>query len=262
MEKMDRLSDDAAPGGQRKAAAGPQAAVKVSVVIPAYDEEESIEACVAEVKRAMDPLRTPYEILVVDDGSRDGTAEILRRLRQSIPNLRAVRFVRNAGQTAALDAGFKEARGSVVVTLDADMQNDPADIPVLLDMLNEWDVVCGIRRKRQDSLVRRISSRIGNGFRNWVTHENIRDVGCTLRAFRADCLRGVKLYTGMHRFLPTLLKLEGCRVAQVPVNHRPRRLGKTKYGIKNRLFKGLRDVLAVRWMQSRWLRYQIAERIE
>jgi len=163
---------------------------------------------------------------------------------------------------SAFDAGFKAARGKAVITMDADQQNDPADIPRLLEALEQWDVVCGYRQKRHDSVVRRISSRVANWVRNKLTRESIRDVGCSLRAVKRECLQGLKLYNGMHRFLPTLLRLDGWRVTEVPVNHRPRRRGKSKYGIRNRLFRGLRDLMAVRWMRSRWLRYRIAERIE
>ena len=150
--------------------------------------------------------------------------------------------------------------------MDADLQNDPADIPRLVELTGTWDVVCGYRATRHDSFVpriaSRIASRIANGFRNRFTGESIRDVGCSLRAMRAECLKGLKLYNGMHRFLPTLLKLDGYSITECPVNQRPRERGTSKYGIRNRLFCGLRDTIAVRWMQSRWLRYEIEEKSE
>ncbi len=239
---------------------GPQ--VELSVVVPAYNEEESVVACVEELRQVMEQLGRPYEIIVVDDGSTDGTVGVLREQKTRFPELVIVRFDRNQGQTAAFDAGFKAARGRVIVTMDADMQNDPADIPWLVELTRYWDVVCGYRKTRHDSIVRRVSSAIANGVRNWLTDEFIRDVGCSLRAMRAECVKGLKLYTGMHRFLPTLLKLDGYRVTEYPVNHRPRQRGKSKYGIGNRLFRGLRDLMAVRWMKSRWLRYKVKETIE
>jgi len=163
------------------------------------------------------------------------------------------------GQTAALDAGFRAVRGEVTVTLDADLQNDPADIPSLLAWLDRADVVNGVRQRRRDSVVRRLSSRIANGVRNRVTGEAVTDVGCSLRVMRSEYLRRVKLFRGMHRFLPTLLRMEGARVVEVPVAHRARRYGASKYGIRDRLWVGLTDLAAVRWMQARALRYRKTE---
>jgi len=233
----------------------------VSLVIPAFNEEECIAESLREAVGVLSGLGVPYEIIVVDDGSTDRTFELLREAKGETPALRVLRFARNCGQTAAFDAGFKAVRGRQVITMDADRQNDPADIPRLLDSLADYDVVCGVRRKRRDSLVRRLSSRIANAVRNWLTGDNIRDVGCSLRAFRAESLRDLKLYTGMHRFLPTLLKWDGWTVTEVSVNHRARTQGRSKYGIGNRLFRGLRDLFAVRWMRSRWLSYEVAEEI-
>jgi len=236
--------------------------VALSLVIPAYNEEETIEECVREADGVLARLGRPYEILVVDDGSTDGTFERLRALKRGVSALRAIRYRENRGQTTAMAAGFENARAEIIVTIDADMQNDPADIPRLVDRLGDYDVVCGVREKRRDSFVRKASSTIANSVRNRLTHENIHDVGCTLRAFRAAYLRRVKLFEGMHRFLPTLLRLEGARIVEIPVRHRPRLKGKNKYGIGNRLFKGLRDLWAVRWMQSRYIRYRVEEEIE
>ena len=237
------------------------APVEISVVIPAYDEEEAIARCLSEVKRVMDSLGRPYEIVVVDDGSRDATFEILREHRKTMPELVALRFDRNNGQTAAFDAGFKAARGEIIVTMDADLQNDPADIPRLVELVGQWPLVNGYRQKRRDSLVRKVSSKIGNGVRNRLTGRTVRDVGCSIRAFRAECVRGLPLFEGMHRFLPTLIKMRGYEMTEIPVNHRPRALGKSKYGVLNRAFKGLRDLFAVRWMQRRWLRYRVEEKL-
>ena len=236
-------------------------APKLSVVIPAYNEEACIAECVEEVCAVMDKLGVTYEVLVVDDGSTDRTFDILRELKARYPQLRAIRYRKNAGETAATDGGLKHARGEFIATVDADLQNDPADIPRMLELMKDWDVVCGVRQKREDSFLRRMSSRVANWTRNRLTHESITDVGCTMKIIRASCVRNLKLYTGMHRFLPTLLRMEGARVTEVPVNHRPRTKGKSKYGVWNRLFRGLRDCLAVRWMQSRWLRYEVKDEL-
>ena len=192
----------------------------------------------------------------MDDGSRDGTPEELRAAESADSRVRVVRFKRNLGQTAALAAGFSLAKGDAIVTLDGDLQNDPADIPRLVRMLAEWDAVCGIRLRRQDGGWKRFSSRIANAFRNWVTGDDTVDTGCTLKAFRRECLAGLELYQGMHRFLPTLIKMRGFRVAQVPVNHRPRVHGNTKYGTWGRMVKGLADVYAVRWMKKNRIDFQ------
>ncbi|HVP31325.1 MAG TPA: glycosyltransferase family 2 protein [Myxococcota bacterium] len=230
----------------------------ISVVIPVHDEEENLARLHAEVSAALEKL-PPAEIIFVDDGSRDGSLARMRALATRDPRVRVLALEGNHGQTAALDAGFKAVAGDITVTLDADLQNDPADIPRLVALLDRADCVNGVRTARQDGFVRKLSSRIGNGFRNWATREDVTDVGCSLRAMRSVYLRRVKLFRGMHRFLPTLLRLEGARVVEVPVAHRPRHAGRSKYGIGNRLFVGLLDVLAVRWMQSRALRYRVRD---
>ncbi len=179
--------------------------------------------------------------------------------------MRVIRQARNAGQSAALDAGFRHARGDIVVTLDADLQNDPADIPLLLARLEAADgadVVCGVRARRRDSWVRRASSGIANAVRNRLTRESVADVGCTLRACRAEYLRRVPAWNGMHRFLPTLLRMEGARIAEVNVSHRPRRFGEPKYNIRNRLWRASTDLLGVRWLQQRWIDRRLAEEVE
>ncbi len=233
----------------------------ISVVIPAYNEEDSIEECLRQTSSVLDSIGLSYEICVVDDASSDRTFARLKGIRKNLPQLRALRLRTNRGQSAALDAGFRHAAGNVVVTMDADLQNDPADIPKLLAATEEYDVVCGVRKNRRDNLVRRGSSRIANCVRNRLTNENIQDVGCSLRAMKREFLVRLKLYDGMHRFLPTLLKMEGAKVTEIPVNHRPRRRGKTKYNIRNRLFRGVRDLIAVRWMRRRWIRYEVEEEI-
>jgi glycosyltransferase involved in cell wall biosynthesis len=177
--------------------------------------------------------------------------------------VRLVRLKANAGETAATDAGLKSVRGRYVVVMDADLQNDPHDIPAMLSHLDTWDAVTGwrVNRAAGDSVVRRISSRIANRVRNALSDETIQDSGCTFRAFRRECLRDLVLYKGFHRFIPTLLKMRGFRVLEVPVNHRPRRFGQSKYGIGNRAARAFVDLLVVRWMKDRLLRYEVAEHL-
>ncbi|MDX1650099.1 MAG: glycosyltransferase family 2 protein [Myxococcota bacterium] len=231
----------------------------LSVVIPVIDEAENLEPLHRELDAALASVRGGVEFVYVDDGSRDDSAARLAALAAADPRVRVLRFAENRGQSAALDAGFKAARGVYTATLDADGQNDPADLPRLLAATDRADVVNGQRVTRRDGWLRRVSSKVGNGFRNWATDESVTDVGCSLRVMRTALLRRVKLFRGMHRFLPTLLRMEGARVVEMPVNHRRRRHGRSKYGVANRLFVGLADVLAVRWMQRRRLDYRIVE---
>jgi glycosyltransferase involved in cell wall biosynthesis len=233
----------------------------LSVVIPVYNEEENLPPLWAELRAALEALRLSFEVVFVDDGSRDRSAEIVRGFRDADPRVRLVRLKANAGETAATDAGFKAAAGRLVVTMDADLQNDPADLPALLAQLDTWDAATGWRvdRGAGDTWVRRLSSRIANRIRNAISDETIHDSGCTFRAFRRECLRDLALYRGFHRFIPTLLRMRGFRVVEVPVHNRPRRFGQSKYGIMNRAFVAFADLLVVRWMKSRLLRYEVAE---
>lgn len=237
--------------------------VDLSVVIPVYNEEENLPVLWAELRAVLETERIDFEVVFVDDGSHDRSAEIIRGLRDADARVRLVRLKANGGETAATDAGFHAARGRRIVTIDADLQNDPRDIPALLRHLEQWDAVTGwrVNRGAGDSLVRRVSSRIANRVRNWVSDDVIQDSGCTLRAFRRECLRGLILYHGFHRFIPTLLKMRGYRVLEVPVRNRPRRFGASKYGVLNRVFVATADLLVVRWMKSRALRYEIAEEL-
>jgi glycosyltransferase involved in cell wall biosynthesis len=234
---------------------GPSATVpEISLVIPVCNERENLPILAGEIRGALGDHS--YEVIWVDDGSTDGSAEALAGIAGRDPRVRVLRLARNAGQSAALAAGFHAARGAVVVTLDADLQNDPADIPRLLAEMAEppgWDLVCGVRAQRHDDWIRRLSSRIANGVRNWATDERITDIGCSLKACRTGFLLRIPLFDGMHRFLPTLVRMEGARIREVVVHHRPRLHGTTKYGIGNRLFRGLADLAAVRWMQRRRL---------
>jgi glycosyltransferase involved in cell wall biosynthesis len=235
--------------------------VDLSVVIPVYNEAENLPNLWPELRSVLEPLGLTFEVVFVDDGSRDHSAELIRGFRDVDPRVRLVRLKANAGETAATDAGFKAARGRWVVTMDADLQNDPHDIPTLLSHLERWDAVSGwrVNRGEGDSLVRRISSRVANRTRNLISDESIQDSGCTFRAFRRECLRGLVLYRGFHRFIPTLLKMRGYRVIEVPVRNRPRRFGQSKYGVLNRIFVATADLLVVRWMKNRLLRYEVAE---
>ncbi|HEX2252621.1 MAG TPA: glycosyltransferase family 2 protein [Thermoanaerobaculia bacterium] len=234
---------------------------QLSVVVPVYNEEASLPLLAGELAAALAEVEGGYEVLFVDDGSTDGSAAVLARLAAEDPRVRVLRMPGNHGQSAALAAGFRHARGELTASLDADLQNDPADLPRMLAAVDGVDVVCGVRARRRDTWVRRVSSRLANGVRNRVTHESIADVGCTLRVYRTDVLRHLPLFDGMHRFLPTLLRMGGARIAEMPVNHRPRRYGKTKYGINNRLWRGIADLLAVRWMQSRWIDRRLVEEV-
>lgn len=229
----------------------------MSIVVPAYNEEQNLIPLATGIDETLAPLGIAYELIVIDDGSQDQSLSVLRDLSCKHAEIRVICLRRNAGQSAALDAGFKQARGHIVVTLDADLQNDPRDIPSLLEKLHEYDVVCGIRQGRQDTWLRRLSSAIANGIRRRVLHDDIVDVGCSLRAYRRLCLASIKLYNGMHRFLPVLLHIEGFRIAQTPVRHHPRRYGQSKYNVRNRAWQALMDLWAVRWMQRRQLRYEV-----
>jgi dolichol-phosphate mannosyltransferase len=242
----------------------PQIALEISVVVPCHNELANLRPLAQAIRAAVEPLGVEYEIILTDDCSNDGSWDTMRELAAAQPRLRAQRLAARSGQSAALWAGIRAARGRIVVTLDADLQNDPADIPKLISALKQADCVCGTRveaRNQGDNWVRIASSRIANWVRNKVSGETISDAGCCFRAFRRECVADVKFFNGAHRFLPTLIKLEGFSVAEVAINHHPRAAGATHYGIWNRLFKSSGDLLAVRWMKKRYFRYQIAERI-
>jgi glycosyltransferase involved in cell wall biosynthesis len=225
--------------------------VALSVIVPLYDEVGCVEALVAQIGRALDEIGRPAELIVVDDGSTDGSFAALRAARERESRLRVVRLARNFGQTAALAAGLAAARGEVVATLDADLQNDPADLPRLLDALGEdVDVVNGWRRDRQDPwLSRRLPSQIANRLISAVTGTRLHDYGCTLRVMRGDLARSLPLYGEMHRFIPALAADEGARVVEVPVSHRPRTMGRSKYGI-GRTVRVILDLLTVRFLSG------------
>ena len=232
---------------------------EISIVIPVYNEQENLKPLIAELQEVLQGIPDAAEIVFVDDGSRDRSFALLQEASTRDPRIRVIGFRKNAGQTAAFDAGFKAARGTIVVTMDADLQNDPHDIPLLLDKIGTFDVVCGWRYKRNDPWIRIVSSKIANFIRNKMSQEEIIDTGCSLKAFRRECVESMKLFKGMHRFFPTLAKIEGFTVTQVKVNHRPRRFGTTKYNITNRMVRAFVDLLVVRWMKKRRLDYEIVE---
>ncbi len=235
--------------------------VHLSVVAPAYNEAENLPVLIEEIGRVLTGSDRAWEIVIVNDHSDDGTGEVLRRLLEEVPQLRVLEMERRSGQTAALDAALRAARGRFIATLDADLQNDPADIPRLVAMVEsgECDMVNGWRVDRRDNLLRRITTRGGNWLRNVLTRESIHDSGCGLKVFRRQCVARMKLFNGMHRFFATLVKMEGYRVKEVPVHHRPRTMGSAKYGFWNRFFRVLRDAVAVRWMQKRTVLYEAQE---
>ncbi len=231
----------------------------LSVVVPIYNEEANIPPLVRELAATLNTLAQPCEMIFVDDGSRDESLQALRKARRADPRIRILSFEENAGQSAAMAAGFRAARGDVIVTLDADLQNSPADIPRLLEKLPEYDMACGWRANRRDPWIRRVSSRVANAVRNRLSDEQIRDTGCSLKVYKRECLERIKLYDGMHRFLPTLFRIEGFEVVEVEVGHYPRRRGVSKYNIRNRLVRSFIDLLAVRWMKKRRIHYRIRE---
>lgn len=220
--------------------------VDLSVVIPLYNEEPNVAPLHAELSAVLATMAVPYEILLIDDGSQDGTIEIVRRIQANDACVRVVRFARNFGQTAAFAAGFAYARGQFIVTFDGDLQNDPADIPRLLDIARTHDVVCGWRKDRKDDfLTRSVPSVIANRLIGLVSGVDVHDVGCSLKVFRAEVVKPLRLTPGMHRYLPQLASQLGDRVTEVVVNHRPRRFGASKYGL-SRTFKVASDLLKLR----------------
>lgn len=221
----------------------------LSVVVPVYNEEESIHTLVQAVHSALIQLQRSYEILLIDDGSTDRTWQCMTELAQKVPHLKVIRFRRNFGQTAAMSAGFKESQGDIIITLDADLQNDPADIPLLLQKIDEgYDVVSGWRKDRKDPFLnRRLPSLIANALISRITGVALHDYGCTLKAYRREIAGNLRLYGEMHRFIPALASWVGGRIAEVPVSHHPRRFGTSKYGISRTLRVTL-DLMTVKFL--------------
>lgn len=228
-----------------------------SVVIPLKNEASNITDLIQELEPVMNRLGHPWELICVDDGSTDETRQILNHLMLQKQYLRVIFFKKNYGQSSAFDAGFKAAKGQFVITLDGDRQNDPHDIPRLVELIRECDLVCGIRLKRKDSFIKKLTSKLANFVRSRLCDDGVQDTGCSLKVYRKECLEKIKMYHGMHRFLPALFKMEGFRIKQIPVNHRERVKGKSNYNFFNRSFNTVADLLAVCWMRNRLLRYQI-----
>lgn len=226
----------------------------VSVIVPVFNEQENIPILQSELRAALDGR--DYEIVFVDDGSTDRTVERI----EPAPNVRLLRFEKNTGQSAAIYAGLQAARGTVAVLIDGDLQNDPADIPRLLEEISRGaDLVCGYRTERKDTLVKRLTSRIANFVRSRFTRDYVRDTGCTLKAMRRQCIAALVPFKGMHRFIPALVRAAGFRLVEVPVHHRARRFGQSKYGLTNRAVRATVDMFGVRWLLSRRLNYKIRE---
>ena len=226
----------------------------VSIVVPVFNEEENMSILQSELRAAL--AAVDHEIIFVDDGSTDRSAEKIERA----PNVRVLRFEKNTGQSAALYAGIKAARGQTIVMIDSDLQNDPADIPRLLTEISRGaDLVCGYRAKRKDTFTKRLTSRIANFVRSRFTKDYVRDTGCTLKAMRRECANALVSFKGMHRFIPALVRGAGYQLVEIPVNHRPRRFGQTKYGFGSRAWRATMDMFGVRWLLSRRLNYKVRE---
>jgi dolichol-phosphate mannosyltransferase len=258
MSQAPSLTPTAAPRPAEIARAGVESP-QLSAIVPVYNEREALPSFLEELDRALAGTGLSYEIVLVDDASTDGSVEWIRDAARRSRPVVGVFFERNAGQSAAVTAGIRISRGDILITLDADGQNDPADIPLLLERLRDADVVSGVRASRQDTWTRKISSRIANGFRRALLGDTITDIGCSLKAYRRPAVEGLPAFVGVHRFLPALCQFRGARVVEVPVRHRHRVHGQSKYGIGNRLFRGLRDVFGVMWLRARLLDYRIRE---
>ncbi len=226
----------------------------VSVVVPVFNEEANMPNLQAELRSALAGL--DHEIIFVDDGSTDQSVAKI----ENAPHVRALRFEKNAGQSAALFAGLTAARGAIIVTIDSDLQNDPADVSrLLVEISHGADLVCGYRQKRKDTMIKRLTSRIANFVRSRYTRDGVRDTGCTLKAMRRECVSALIPFKGMHRFIPALVKGAGFHVVEVPVNHRPRKFGESKYGFGNRALRATIDMFGVRWLLSRRLNYKLRD---
>jgi dolichol-phosphate mannosyltransferase len=228
----------------------------LSVVVPIFNEEKNIRALVERVEGVLNGIGSSFEVILVDDGSSDGSGPLMDEMAREHGWIRPVHLAGNYGQSSALHAGFRAARGEVIVTLDGDLQYDPGDIPEMLRRLEGCDAVCGWRESRADSPWKRFQSRFANAVRNALSGETILDTGCALKVIRKRALDSIRAFDGMHRFIPTLLRMEGFRVIEVPVRHYPRKYGESKYGAWNRMFQAFYDLLGVRWMKNRRFRYR------
>jgi len=235
--------------------------IDISVVVPVFNEEENLPILIPRLADVLNHLGDAYEMIFVDDGSSDGSRRILREMASKYPSLRIIGLKKNRGLSTALLAGMREVRGGTIVTLDSDLQSDPEDIPMLLSYLDRYDMATGWRQKRDDPWLKRISSKIANAVRNRLSGEQIHDSACTLRVFKRECIKDIPVFNGMHRFLSTLVKMQGYRIIEVPVLHHQRKFGKSKYNIRNRALRSFIDLLGVRWMKGRRIQYDVEERI-
>lgn len=230
----------------------------VSVIVPFYNEEENVPLIAERIARVFASLPDQdYECVFVNDASTDGTRDALDTLRAGDERIRVLHFAENCGQSAALIAGLRAARGDYLLTIDGDLQNDPEDFPKLIELLADYDCVCGYRANRQDTWVRRISSRVANRIRRAVLHDGIRDTGCGTKGFRKTCVQHFVCFNGAHRFFAVMVRAAGLTLTECPVAHHPRVHGTSKYGIHNRLWRGLYDLVGVRWLQKRYVCFEI-----
>lgn len=233
----------------------------LSIVVPVFNEQDNLRKLMQEIAAALEPQPIDYEVVFVDDGSTDDSLAVLKELAASYSRLRYISFEENRGQSAAFCAGFDEALAPRVATMDADLQNDPADLPAMLRLYDQGnEMVIGWRAKRKDVWIKRIASKVANAIRNRLTRESVRDTGCSLKIMDKDMVCRIPRFNGMHRFLPTLMKMQGARVAEMKVNHRPRHEGESKYGTLDRAIAGGYDLFGVRWLQGRHFSYKIREK--
>ena len=233
----------------------------LSLVIPCYNEQENVPTLLERVEASLSKIGRPFEVVMIDDGCTDETPKMLAAAMKEKPWLRVIKLACNSGQSAAFEAGFEAARGEVIATIDADLQNDPEEIPRLLPLLDEHkvDMITGWRKERSDTPFRRWQSRQANRIRNWITQETVNDSASSLKIYRAPAIKGIKLFRGAHRYFPTLVKMRGGTVYETPVKHSHRFAGTAKYGFRNRAFVGIFDLFGVRWMKKRYLQYQASE---
>jgi glycosyltransferase involved in cell wall biosynthesis len=237
-------------------------AQKFSVVLPLHNEEGNLRELHSRLQAVFEGLGSPYEIIFVDDASTDESFETLRDINANNPFVRVIRFKENRGESAGLAAGFKAARGEIIIAMDADLQCEPGEIPGLIEKLKDYDVVWGLRTDRQDDLTRNVLSWGGNFVRRVLIGDTAADAGSPLRAMKKEVTRKVRLFKGLHRFYPTLCRMEGFSVVEIPITHYPRKHGQSKYNIRNRLFKYMVDLIAVKWMHSRYIDYEIIEELD
>jgi glycosyltransferase involved in cell wall biosynthesis len=233
--------------------------IQLSLVVPAFNEQEVVPELLRRAEAALRLTGKDFEMIIIDDGSADDTPRLLREAMTNRPWLRVIRMARNGGQSAAFAAGFKAARGQVIATIDADLQNDPEEIARLLPMLDGYDMITGWRQKRNDSAFRLFQTKAANRIRNFISDETIQDSASSLKLYKRHCLDGIYLFTGAHRFMPTLVKMRGYTVLETPVKHSARFAGTPKYGFRNRAWRAFMDLLAVRWMKKRFIRYDATE---